>query len=34
MAKKLPGDWRDAGHVKQWTQTIASQLRGEVRQGT
>jgi menaquinone-dependent protoporphyrinogen oxidase len=32
MAKKRAGDWRDAGHVKQWTQTIASQLRGEVRQ--
>ena len=32
MAKKLAGDWRDAGHVKQWTRTIAAQLRGEVRQ--
>lgn len=32
MAKKHAGDWRDAGHVKQWTQTIASQLRGRVRQ--
>jgi menaquinone-dependent protoporphyrinogen oxidase len=33
MAKKLAGDWRDDEHVKQWTRTIASQLRGEVRQG-
>lgn len=33
MAKKHAGDWRDAGQVKQWTQTIASQLRGEVRHG-
>jgi menaquinone-dependent protoporphyrinogen oxidase len=34
MAKKLAGDWRDAGQVEQWTQTIATQLRDEVRQGT
>jgi menaquinone-dependent protoporphyrinogen oxidase len=34
MAKKMAGDWRDAGHVKEWTRTIAVQLRGEVRQGT
>jgi menaquinone-dependent protoporphyrinogen oxidase len=33
MAKKLAGDWRDDEHVKQWTRTIASRLRGEVRQG-
>jgi menaquinone-dependent protoporphyrinogen oxidase len=33
MAKKLAGDWRDDEHVKQWTRMIASQLRGEVRQG-
>jgi menaquinone-dependent protoporphyrinogen oxidase len=33
MAKKRAGDWRDAGHVTQWTQTIASQLRGGVRHG-
>jgi menaquinone-dependent protoporphyrinogen oxidase len=32
MAKKLAGDWRDAGHVQQWTRTITAQLRGEVRQ--
>ena len=34
MAKKMAGDWRDAGHVKEWTRIIASQLRGEVREGT
>ncbi len=34
MAKKLAGDWRDAGHVQQWTRTIASQLRAEARQPT
>ena len=34
MAKKMAGDWRDAGQVKEWTRTIASQLRYEVRQGT
>jgi menaquinone-dependent protoporphyrinogen oxidase len=33
MAKKHAGDWRDAEQVKHWTQTIASQLRAEVRQG-
>jgi len=33
MAKKRAGDWRDAGQVKQWTRTIAAQLRDEVRQG-
>jgi menaquinone-dependent protoporphyrinogen oxidase len=33
MAKRLAGDWRDPGQVKQWTRTIAAQLRGEVRQG-
>jgi len=33
MAKKRAGDWRDARQVKQWAQTIASQLRGEVSQG-
>ncbi len=33
MAKKRAGDWRDADHVKQWTRTIASQLRSEVKQG-
>jgi menaquinone-dependent protoporphyrinogen oxidase len=32
MAKNRAGDWRDAGQVKRWTQTIASQLRGEARQ--
>jgi menaquinone-dependent protoporphyrinogen oxidase len=31
MAKKLAGDWRDDEQVKQWTRTITSQLRGEVR---
>lgn len=34
MAKKLAGDWRDAGHVRQWTQTIASQLRAGAWQRT
>lgn len=33
MAKKQSGDWREAGQVKQWTRTIASQLRSEVGQG-
>ena len=32
MAKKQAGDWRDPEQVRQWTRTIASQLRGEVRQ--
>jgi menaquinone-dependent protoporphyrinogen oxidase len=32
MAKKRAGDWRDAEYVRQWTQTIASQLRVDVRQ--
>ncbi len=29
----MTDDWRDAGQVKQWTLTIATQLRGELRQG-
>jgi menaquinone-dependent protoporphyrinogen oxidase len=32
MAKKRSGDWRDDGQVRQWTRTITSQLRGEIRQ--
>ena len=26
MAKKLSGDWRDAGHVSEWTQKVAAEL--------
>jgi menaquinone-dependent protoporphyrinogen oxidase len=33
MAKKRPGDWRDPAQVRDWTRTVASQLRGDVRQG-
>jgi menaquinone-dependent protoporphyrinogen oxidase len=29
MAKKQAGDWRDPAQVRQWTQTVAAQLRGE-----
>jgi menaquinone-dependent protoporphyrinogen oxidase len=32
-AKKLAGDWRDPAQVRQWTQVLASQLRGQVLQG-
>ena len=32
IAKKRAGDWRDDGQVRQWTRTITSQLRGELRQ--
>ena len=27
MAKKHAGDWRDPGQVKEWTHTVATQLR-------
>lgn len=27
MAKKSAGDWRDAGHVREWVRAIASDLR-------
>jgi menaquinone-dependent protoporphyrinogen oxidase len=27
MAKKHAGDWRDPDHVRDWTRTIAAQLR-------
>lgn len=30
MAKKQAGDWRDPAQVRQWTQTVAAQLRGDV----
>jgi menaquinone-dependent protoporphyrinogen oxidase len=30
MAKKQAGDWRDPAQVRQWTQAIAAQLRGDV----
>ena len=32
MAKRRAGDWRDPGQVRDWTRTVASQLRGTVRQ--
>ena len=31
MAKKRAGDWRDPGQVRDWTRTVASELRGTVR---
>jgi menaquinone-dependent protoporphyrinogen oxidase len=33
MAKTHAGDWRDAAQVRAWAGSVASQLRGEVRQG-
>ncbi len=33
LAKKQAGDWRDPAEVRQWTQALASQLRGQVLQG-
>jgi menaquinone-dependent protoporphyrinogen oxidase len=33
MAKKQAGDWRDSRQVRQWTQTLAAQLGGQVHQG-
>jgi menaquinone-dependent protoporphyrinogen oxidase len=30
MAKKQAGDWRDPAQVRQWTQTVVTQLRGDV----
>jgi len=33
MAKKHAGDWRDAGQVRAWAGSIASQLQAGVRQG-
>jgi len=32
MAKKNAGDWRDPAHVRDWTRTVASQLRSDVPQ--
>jgi menaquinone-dependent protoporphyrinogen oxidase len=29
MAKKLTGDWRDAGHVERWVDDITATLRPE-----
>ena len=33
MAKKQAGDWRDPARVRDWTRTVAAQLRSEARQG-
>ena len=33
MAKKQAGDWRDPAQVRQWTQMLALQLRGQILQG-
>lgn len=30
MARKLSGDWRDAGQVRAWTGSVAAQLRAEM----
>jgi menaquinone-dependent protoporphyrinogen oxidase len=34
MAKNHAGDWRDPARVRDWTRTVAVQLRREVPQGT
>ena len=33
MAKKQSGDWRDQAQVREWTLSVAQQLRGQVPQG-
>jgi menaquinone-dependent protoporphyrinogen oxidase len=33
MAKSRAGDWRDPERVRDWTRTVAAQLRSEARQG-
>jgi len=30
MARKLSGDWRDAGQVRAWAGSVAAQLRAEL----
>jgi menaquinone-dependent protoporphyrinogen oxidase len=33
MAKKQSGDWRDQAQIREWTLSVAQQLRGQVPQG-